>query len=254
VAHPGHELRVHGWLEMTRPIIFVLTDGSGHTGRSRLDSTSQIVTRTGATPGGIYGRLPDAALYAALLDHNFGLFFGLVEELSQALVRGEIAYVAGDASENYNPGHEVCRLLINAAVDRTSRITGRRIANFDFLLIGPPNDCPEPLRSRAVWLQLDDKALERKLAAARDYSAIAGDVNAALGGMGVEAFRVECLRPAGAGSASVGPPEEPPFYERYGEQQVAAGYYRRVLRYREHVAPLAAALDAYLRGMAGWRA
>src|SRR5207302_1404403 len=27
VAHPGHELRVHGWLERERPLVFVLTDG-----------------------------------------------------------------------------------------------------------------------------------------------------------------------------------------------------------------------------------
>lgn len=27
VAHPGHELRVYGWLEQARPRVFVLTDG-----------------------------------------------------------------------------------------------------------------------------------------------------------------------------------------------------------------------------------
>ena len=30
VAHPGHELRVHGWLELARPTVCILTDGSGH--------------------------------------------------------------------------------------------------------------------------------------------------------------------------------------------------------------------------------
>jgi hypothetical protein len=245
IAHPGHELRVHGWLELARPTVFVLTDGSGHTGQSRLNLTSQILARAGATADGVYGRITDAALYTALIDHCFAPFFKLIEELSQALIREKITYVVGDASENYNPGHEVCRLLINAAVERANRATGRQMSNFDFLLVGPPDDCPAQLRSRAIWLELDDEAWERKLAAARGYSAIAGDVNAALDGMGTEAFRIECLRPADTDLMRVGPRQEVPFYERYGEQQVAAGYYRRVLRYREHLMPLAAALNEH---------
>ncbi len=245
IAHPGHELRVYGWLELARPTVFVLTDGSGHTGQSRLHLTSQILARAGTSPGGVYGRLTDIVLYTALLDHRFDLFFNLVEELSQAFIREKITYVVGDASENYNPGHEVCRLLINAAVGRANRAAGRHIRNFDFLLIGPPDDCPAQLRGRAIWLELDDEVWERKLAAARGYSAIAGDVSAALGGLGAEAFRIECLRPVETDLVHVEHGQEMPFYERYGEQQVAAGYYRRVLRYREHVMPLAAALNEH---------
>jgi AcrR family transcriptional regulator len=193
VGHPGHELRVHGWLELAQPLVFVLTDGSGRTGQSRLASTTQILTRTGATPGSIYGRLTDGALYNAILEHDFGLFIGLLEELSQALACQAITYVAGDASEHYNPGHEVCRMLINAAVKRVQRLTGRQLANFDFPLIGPPDDCPEQLRQQAIFLQLDEAALARKLAQARNYSAIATDVNAALNELSPTAFRLECL-------------------------------------------------------------
>jgi hypothetical protein len=43
IAHPGHELRVHHWIERTRPLVFVLTDGSGHTGVSRLASTTAVL-------------------------------------------------------------------------------------------------------------------------------------------------------------------------------------------------------------------
>ena len=32
VAHPGHELRVHHWMELARPLVLVLTDGSGRQG------------------------------------------------------------------------------------------------------------------------------------------------------------------------------------------------------------------------------
>src|SRR4051794_29308473 len=48
VAHPGHELRVHGWIEAVRPLVHVLTDGSGSSGRSRLESTRRVLGPTGA--------------------------------------------------------------------------------------------------------------------------------------------------------------------------------------------------------------
>jgi hypothetical protein len=241
IAHPGHELRVHGWLERARPRVFVLTDGSGGSGRPRLRSTHRTLARAGAEPGCIFGRLPDAAVYAALLRHNTDLFLDLTGELADALIRDGVTYLAGDAAEGYNPGHDVCRLMIDAAAERVRRRTGWRLANFDFPLIGPPDD-PEHVRPGKVRLRLDDEEYGRKLKAAEAYPELAGEVAAALGGLGAEAFRVECLRPAESGPALARPPEDPPFYERYGEQQVRAGRYRQVLRYREHVLPLARAL------------
>ena len=55
IAHPGHELRVHGWLEAMAPEVWILTDGSGHSGRSRIDSTTRVLEPTGAVPGPVYG-------------------------------------------------------------------------------------------------------------------------------------------------------------------------------------------------------
>jgi len=57
IAHPGHELRVHGWLEAMAPAVWILTDGSGHTGRSRVDSTTRVLESTGAAPGPVYGSM-----------------------------------------------------------------------------------------------------------------------------------------------------------------------------------------------------
>ena len=47
ISHPGHELRVHHWLEQAKPAVCVLTDGSGHTQRSRLDSTTGVLSGAG---------------------------------------------------------------------------------------------------------------------------------------------------------------------------------------------------------------
>src|SRR5260370_31071798 len=106
VAHPGHELGVHGWMELARPVACVFTDGSGHTGQSRLGSTTRLLTKACAQPGPIYGRFADVDVYEAILHKDVGLFLELAEELAQILVRDEIHYVVGDPIEGYNPTHE----------------------------------------------------------------------------------------------------------------------------------------------------
>ena len=84
--------------------------------------------------------------------------------------------------------------------------------------------------------------LDRKLAAARSYPEMADEVERAFAAHGAEAFRIECLRPADPEADIETLIAEPPWYESYGERQVAAGRYSRVLRFREHFLPLARAL------------
>lgn len=243
VAHPGHELRVYGWMEAERPLVFVLTDGSGSGGEARLESTTRVLERTGARAGPVYGWMSDRDIYSAILAHDFAAFQRLADELAQSLSAAGIDRVAGDAVEGYNPSHDVCRLVINAAVRMAGRARGDSIAAYDFPLVGAPDDCPEALRPRAVRLELDAEALDRKVDAARGYAELAGEVEQALARFGLAPFRTECLRPVDTEDRYGGwDPERVPYYETYGEKRVAEGVYDRVLRFREHVQPLADAL------------
>ncbi len=81
VAHPSHELRVHGWLQMARPLVFILTDGSGREGQPRLPSTTKVLDDLGASQGSIYGRSTDLQIYDAFLKNEFDVFIGPAEEL-----------------------------------------------------------------------------------------------------------------------------------------------------------------------------
>lgn len=244
VGHPGHELLVHGWLEVTRPLVFVFTDGSGRSNQSRLASTTEVLTQTGAKTGSIYGRLTDAAGYAAILNHEFDLFVGLARELCEAFVAERIDYVAGDAFEGYNPMHDVCRLVINAAVTVAVRARGHRVANFEFSLTSQPCACRELSQANGIRRLLDEDAFARKMRAAQGYAQLEGEVRAARERTSPDAFRVECLCPVDARAGDYRS-DERPFYEQHGEKQVAAGYYHRVLRYNEHIAPLAESLRRY---------
>ena len=255
IAHPGHELRVHGWLEAMGPAVWILTDGSGHTGRSRIDSTTRVLESTGAVPGPVYGSMSDADLYNTVLGFNHRPFLDLVDKLAAAILHEQVDCVAGDAEEGYNPGHDTCRLIINAAVKLAQLKSSKPIRNYYFTLVGPPDQCPEDLRDHSLWLNLDDEAFARKLSAARNYPELQAEVETALNGAGNKTFRVECLRPVNSHSlATRALEDDPPYYEQYGEKQVKSGYYKQVLRYREHMLPLARALDSHVEGNSQWRA
>jgi len=267
IAHPGHELCVHGWLETVRPRVFVLTDGSGRSGQSRIQSTTNILRQAGAEPGSIYGQLTDAQIYQAILDHDFDLFLNIAEELAETLGLNQAESIAGDAIEGFNPAHDVCRLIINAAVEIARRSYGLTIANRDFLLVGRHDTYPAELRAQATWLRLPDDAFQRKLEMAHGFQELKSEIDAALAGelkvlrhnaelganltlqynsLGLEAYRVECLRPVDEKLVSCDFDNQPPFYERYGELRVAAGNYQRVIRYREHLLPIANALQDFV--------
>jgi hypothetical protein len=241
VAHPGHELALHGWLEARHPRVFVLTDGSGNSGQSRLGSTRTLLERAGAFPGEIFGACPDRRLYGALLAGETSFFLGFAERLAAAIVRGGIAMVVADSAEGYNPAHDVCRLVADAAV-RAAMERGRAVTNWDFPLTRPAAENPRG----TLRLVLDGAALARKRAAADAYPEMRSEVEAALARSGPEEFRVETLRPVDPEAEFFSFGGAAPQYEAFGERRVTAGRYERVIRFREHVRPVAEALGAVL--------
>ena len=241
VAHPGHELRVHGHLERTSPLVLVLTDGSGRTGRSRLARTGEVLRQTGARPGPVYGRLTDREIYAALREGRHDLFVGLAREIAASLVKEAATAVAGDAAEGFNPAHDVCRLVVNAAVAMAAR-EGLLPRNLEFPLDAAPGEGAGDAEFER--LVLDDGELARKDAAARAYAELDADVRSALDRFGLEAFRAEVLRPVRYGFDLRGRIGDPPFYEVHGERRVREGAYDDVLRFVAHVEPLARTLAA----------
>jgi len=245
VAHPGHEMYVHGWLETTRPIVYVLTDGSGRANQPRMESSTRLLKQAGARPGTIYGRMSDRALYEAVLRQDAALFRDLAAELADEIVGEQFDFVLGDAAEGEILTHDVWRGVIDAALALAEERLERRFASYEFQLYGRPGECPAEVANRAVQQRLDDAALARKIAAARAYPELKSEVDAALGAYGEEAFRLECMWPAGAVVHQCD--ESVPKYERHGEKLVAAGVYCETVRFKQHVAPLLAELQGRAR-------
>ena len=241
-AHPGHELRVHAWLEAARPEVWVLTDGSGHGDRGRLDSTARVLDEAGASAGPVFGAFRDREAYSLLLDGAVESVAALTKQLAARIgLQPELCVVA-DALEGFNPIHDLCRFVVDTAVALAEEGGATRISSFDFPLEASP-DAAGHRADADIRLILDDEAVQRKLRAAREYPEMAAEVARALSGHGTAAFTVERLRSAVDPPGLAARAGDPPLYERYGEERVAAGHYPVVLRLREHFMPFAAALE-----------
>jgi hypothetical protein len=236
IAHPGHELRVHGWVQRATPLVLVLTDGSGRSGSPRLATTERIVRDAGARPGGLFGRVPDRQIYQAVLSGDAQLFLDLAVVVALELVRNQIEVVVGDAAEGTILTHDLWRGIVNRAVWLATQSLGHSMRNYEFPLGDGPRTIPKTPTAEALTYRLSDAELAGKIAAARSYQGLSREVEWAISSAGEEALRCEILSPAK--DEDVSDLLTPPSYEEHGEQQVAAGVYSQVVRYHQHVLPI----------------
>src|SRR2546425_7030522 len=131
VAHPGHELRLYHWLETARPLVFAITDGSG-SGRSRINSTIEILGSLGCTAGSIMGAFTDDQVYRLMLSGNVDQVVVMTLDLADGLIEHDIRSVVADAFEFYNPAHDLSSAIARLAAERAGLATGRTIARYDY--------------------------------------------------------------------------------------------------------------------------
>jgi hypothetical protein len=234
VAHPGHELLLHGWISRNKPVVHVLTDASAHSSEARLGGTADLLRGLGARKGAIFGRLSDAEAYTMILERNVPLLVSLVAELAEQLESDQPAIIVGDAAEGYNPAHDLCRLIAGAAIE----MAGVSTKQYEYAVVNHPHSS-DPA---AIVFDLDAVEYAAKMEHALGQAAALTDIDALLSRHGADAYRSESLCPIADWTATGG--DEPPLYERYGEERVAAHRYTKVIRRREHMLPLRDALRA----------
>ena len=265
VAHPSHEARLHGWLEAASPQVYILTDGSGLSGRPTIARAAAYVEQVGAKPGSVFGRFTDRELYGAILEQEIDLFCDLTDELAGEIIEKQFDYVVGDAMEGYNPVHDVCRIVVDCAIEAAHK-RGRAVGSYDYAMFELPDSVSDDAPERSILLRLDDEVFKRKIDAARkhypelvaeletairvdgsgrlkDYLDASGQTAAGVTA-GLDMYRTERLRPVTAAAIPDWP--ERPFYEGRSEAHVQAGHFDRAIKFREHLEPLATALRAHV--------
>ena len=236
VAHPGHELLLHHWLEKEHPIVFVLADGSGGSGQDRCAASSRVIHAAGASIGPVFGFASDKRWYAAILAGERELFEEVRRLIAAACRDARVRRLVTDSVELYNPMHDLCNALA-AGVAQEIRQDGGEIELLDYALEHPE------LKTGPARLEfyLPPDALERKLTAVGSYLQLNAEVErrnwpaAAYGWERLYAREADCAWPT--------EPAHEPFYEQFGRRRIEEGLYRELITYRVHVRPLAIALS-----------
>ena len=235
ITHPGHELLVHGWLEKTRPLVFVLTSGNG----SAIGTTAQIVQRAGARIGSIFGRCTDRGLRTALLMKEKHRFNSFAQELADAFVNESIDLVVGDSAEGFDPAHDLCRVIVDAAVGIAAQ-TRPEIKNFEFPLVGGLI-----ARSTALKQRVEGEAWIRKFAHCRAYAEPIEEIQRRLANDGLDALREEHVRLATPWAIRN---RRDVLYTRVEDGRIPA------IQFSDHVLPVAGSVHRYVSGRHAWAA
>ena len=235
MGHPGHELRVLGWVKQAKPNVVMLTCGDGSLNQPRIQDSERILNGLGVNVRSDWlTAVSDQTIYRSLLSHDSELFVGWLQQLVDACISNGITRVVADEAEGYNPTHDLCRVLANQLVKRLSK-QGMTVENLSFPLVGHP--CyPDRLPEERLRVSLAPDELHWKAETVRDYAkrlspVLLTEVEDAFSTFGMNAFANECFY-SGKPTAyeEAGPIGFKPYFETYGEKRFEEGVYKDVIR------------------------
>jgi hypothetical protein len=230
IAHPGHELRLFDWMERERPLVFILSDGSGGAQSSRLDYSVAAIRAAGAGVIEGSGRRSDREWYAAILAGDIPAFTQTADAIAAAALTMHAPLVVSDAADGYNPLHDLCQAVAGAVV---ARIT--RDSNLPEFLVSPATASAMGVPSIA-W-KLEDEAARRKRLAVSANMPLAEEA-ARLLAEAPDALNTERL----LAPTFDWPENWTPEWEAFGRKRVQQGRFAAPITYRDHVLPIAKAL------------
>lgn len=226
LAHPGHELRIHHWLELIKPTVYLLTDGSGGAMSSRTHFSKDVIEQAGARPGALFGEISDKEWYASIMAGNSDLFLNAIEKIVDDAPENCQVQIISDARDGYNPMHDLAWFIGKLVHHRLSQ----RNTLLPFLSSAAVTDVPGKVEHS---LQLSAEARERKIRAVTGYTPLADEARNILE-RDPMAFDVERLISQNFDWQA----DYEPLWEQIGKQRVASGVYADCLTYQGHVRPI----------------
>lgn len=233
IGHAGHELRVLKFLQVYKPLVIVLTDGSGNNGKSRTHKSREIFEQHNCKISSIFGKYTDRHMYEKMLIKDTEFFKSLKADIMSILIDNEIGFIFGDACEGFNPTHDVCRYLINSCV---KEIGIEKIKNYDFVLDVPAN--PNDEGKDLIVMELGNSDLTNRSKILDRYTELRNEISMAEKKFGAKAFSVECLRKVEDIDQTKTWDGEKPFYETFGEKRKAEGIYSDIITYENNLLPI----------------
>lgn len=204
IGHCGHELRVLKFIEIFRPQVFILTDGSGSSGVSREARSRKVIEDYGGELKKCF--CTDKEIYDIILNQDMREIEGIKYMLNIFTNKYDLFF--GDSAEGFNPTHDLCRYLINF-------IAGKQNYSFDL------DALPRPAN---ITINLTEEDKQRREEVIKNYPEIQKEVDMAKAKFGADAFNIESLKIVTDFSM-----KENPYYETYGKKQIEAGVYREII-------------------------
>lgn len=226
LAHPGHELRIHHWIELHKPVVYLLTDGSGGKMKSRTHYSKDVIHRAGGRSGAVFGEISDKDWYDSILNHRSELFINVINTIVDDIPAGHRIQIVSDAVDGYNPMHDLAWAF--------GQSIHNRLAHHNVVI---PNLCsaaiPNVDGKTEVSIQLDAEARKRKIASVQGYTPLADEAKRVLE-LDPTAFDQETLISQNFDWRE----DHSPQWETIGKDRVASGLYQDCITYNEHVRPM----------------
>ncbi|QWK79624.1 hypothetical protein [Ochrobactrum sp. BTU1] len=226
LAHPGHELRIHHWLEINTPTVYLLTDGSGGQMASRVHFSKDLIDRCGASSGAVFGEISDKDWYASIMAGKNDLLAKTIQTIVDDAPKNCRVQIVADALDGYNPMHDMAWFI--------GKIVHHRIAQHATALPFLASAATTNVQgSVELSLQLNAEARARKTMSVKSYTPLAEEARRILE-QDPLAFDEERL----ISQSFDWKAEYKPLWEKIGRQRVNDGIYSDCLTFQQHVRPL----------------
>ncbi|MGP8122501.1 MAG: hypothetical protein ACLP8B_18510 [Xanthobacteraceae bacterium] len=233
VAHPGHELRLFGWMLREKPVCMVLTTGSrSGTDKTRVRASADLLTAVGGHRSELFGVVLDRDFYAAVLAGNATPFLRWKDAAVEVLVSTRPESLVIDGWQLYSVAHDLTHVVGRLAAEEASHRLGYQIRVLQYDVV--PSSLGGAVRGGPCvsCVNLSERELAEKRAAIDGYPGIELEVIELRRLEGDDHARTESLFLPPPLERLLEPPDDVPKYESFGEQRRAAGIYSDVIRWR----------------------
>jgi len=215
---------------MKRPLVFILSDGSGGAQSSRLDYSASAIRTAGATLIEGSGRRSDREWYKAILAGDTPVFTQTAEAIAATALTTQAPLVVSDAADGYNPLHDLCQAIAGAVVARIARDS--KTPKF---LVSPAT--ANAMGTGSIAWNLKDEAARRKQLAISANAPLAEEITRLLAEAPDALYTEQLLVPT-----FDWPENWAPEWEAFGRKRVKEGRFAAPITYRDHVLPIAKVL------------
>jgi len=217
-------------MERQRPLVFILSDGSGGAQSSRLDYSISAIRAAGATLIEGAGRRSDREWYARIIAGDVSAFMQVADAIAAAALAKHVSLLVSDAADGYNPLHDLCQALGSAVVARIARD-----ATPPKFLVSPAT--AEAIGTESIAWKLEEEAARRKHQAVSAYLPLAEEaaqlLDEAPNVLNTERLLIPTFD---------WPDSWNPEWEAFGRKRVNEGRFAVPITYRDHVLKIAKAL------------